>query len=1031
MTARAENLDVACLMDALLTCGCDGVREKLHISEDIKNICNIPKDLNAAFKSKPKFKTATSQAVDSGMKMLLLRFFCNYIFCVLDFPVDVKNNTLYSELLDGIVYNASFSASNNLLICCYNLTKRLLDHYKPCKFKETHQDPKTDLETVSAYYNVASANLYTSSIHKHLSTIIIAFLPVACTTKAATGCEKLNKEKTANIGLVDAKITDWKLDYVFLDDHEFLKLADKNTKEMFVGTASHQNMSVPGEKNMVPCSAAVALQLALRALACAFRVNKERLRNNSSTNITKFLKTNSGDTWNYAYVSMYGEYLKRIHNSPNCDELLTYTPYFGVYAALFEHIQKKWAYYSDLYDITSAESPTKYKNLQHLQVAACFDFDVRVIMDQYIHLNHIVGPGYKGGEYYCIINDFLPNKGRYTGIITDFTAVDFREYQPGLFPAKNPVPKEHEKKDLRELVNIGPCYNTVDVNIKTSCWADRPVDYGLRVDPESRYKDLIQNYSHTAIAKNRFFLTEEPYSHVAINTQVRLNPFVEAHQETKSGTSDVTLARGRVAKTLVVYHDARYKYTVDWHKNEAGAINKEIACMDRKFKDVQTTSHTNFKAVFDYRYQSMKCITSMLNVSSMLRMNINTRAYTFGGSGVGKTSFLFGTEVKADEDAAPSIINSVIANMPPTTTVQYYCHEIYGVIDDSTKKYLVAELEQTNSIPMPAKMTIHVIDHRLDDNGTLDPQPQESATSVTDNKLVFSDDRWSALEKSSNSSAICKTIAGLNAQVGVDRKNEAFGLPRRIRETRNNPESSRSILVYTFRFISASSVCTYFQVVDLMGYEDFEKEPAPINTKAKTELQLLCREGQFIRYSIAMSLKHCKVSKETDNILFNFPASSSDHPRPNTLKNLGIYIVNNTGANLAKTDLLYQASDYGRAYGSTAKPDEIRTKITRNTHERKHSHVRALDTTDEKSDGKAKSFILKTSYGQIKFTDKVSQLIDSVPMNSAATKTEMLPKAFASVLLLQAALKNAQVGKYFKMQAEQREFLAYMDKCLS
>ena len=82
MTARAENLDVACLMDALLTCGCDGVREKLHISEDIKNICNIPKDLNAAFKSKPKFKTATSQAVDSGMKMLLLRFFLQlHILC--------------------------------------------------------------------------------------------------------------------------------------------------------------------------------------------------------------------------------------------------------------------------------------------------------------------------------------------------------------------------------------------------------------------------------------------------------------------------------------------------------------------------------------------------------------------------------------------------------------------------------------------------------------------------------------------------------------------------------------------------------------------------------------------------------------------------------------------------------------------------------------------------------------------------------------------------------------------------------------
>jgi hypothetical protein len=275
-----------------------------------------------------------------------------------------------------------------------------------------------------------------------------------------------------------------------------------------------------------------------------------------------------------------------------------------------------------------------------------------------------------------------------------------------------------------------------------------------------------------------------------------------------------------------------------------------------------------------------------------------------------------------------------------------------------------------------------------------------------------------------NSDELCKLLRGLDKQLTSKRETDVL---KRIRPTENNPSSSRSIIVYTFQ-ITIKGVCTYLQVADMMGYEDFgvikpvdsvsveptmkapskmahiqPTNPTP-NSVQQEARKLLLDEGHFIRYSLALAVEHTNVSPELNNALFNFPATNNT-----TLKNIGIYIVNNTGANRQKTNLLFQSALFG---------DPSIKKLTRNEKEDRFDVLGARKSIH----GPDKSKIaFKISYPS---SDSIIQ------SNSARIQSKLdglvkppnTGELFASIAIL-AVVKNRQIDRYFEMQEQQIKFL--------
>jgi hypothetical protein len=282
---------------------------------------------------------------------------------------------------------------------------------------------------------------------------------------------------------------------------------------------------------------------------------------------------------------------------------------------------------------------------------------------------------------------------------------------------------------------------------------------------------------------------------------------------------------------------------------------------------------------------------------------------------------------------------------------------------------------------------------------------------------------------------LCEHLQNLDELVtGVRKVNKTL---TRIRPTTNNPVSSRSILVYTFE-VTCQGVVTYLQVVDMMGYEDFSKTPPKDDGKGLTHtgLQLnkyrqpvpkvvtytkeLLHEGHFIRYSLKLAAEHTKKSPTMNNALFNFPVTKNT-----TLKNIGIYIVNNTGANKTKIDLLFQSARFGEpAFGKTPM-DYDSLEQTPYIMNRKSEVVNWNPKQGEGTKEYPIPFEVTPIVNNKKVetnSDRLLELIKPLGLNTVRGKREDDNKEISAVALL-AAVKNRQIDRYFAMQKDQIDFL--------
>ena len=163
--------------------------------------------------------------------------------------------------------------------------------------------------------------------------------------------------------------------------------------------------------------------------------------------------------------------------------------------------------------------------------------------------------------------------------------------------------------------------------------------------------------------------------------------------------------------------------------------------------------------VFDNTFSAAN-VAAYMGLNASIRNGLNTFVFTVGYSGVGKTNLLFGGGDRV------GIMHSVFNNLPGFDSVTLSIFEIHGMrlgieTEEAIYEYKFAD---TNSATLQA--------------GTL---------------VVERLDRWSKVLGANFAPAKLKQIGLLNTMTAID--NERFK-NRRVCETPNNPESSRSIMIF-------------------------------------------------------------------------------------------------------------------------------------------------------------------------------------------------------------------------------------------
>jgi hypothetical protein len=1009
----------------------------------------------------------------------------------------------------GSDVNNSSGVLDNLVRVCYFMTMVQLEayteHHKACLNNNEKSVSGKYAGKLSDPVKIYSAKFPNPGLFKHIKHVLDSFYTnsAQCQRTQDSECKSVEADNQIVDDIIANEIFQ---PLIYQDDMELLLKKGKKTSLRLVDRPGPTTPEWNAGDDQI--TAFNLINLITNLLACTYRVIEMRERAVPN----KLLSSAPNAFWSYAYVNMYREYLLRINNDGGYRKLISpYLPYIGVYMALFNHLSTLWTYYDETLNTAELIDTRGDNNLFHLNLPRCFDLDIRVLVDQYIYNQHKVGDGYKGGSFYCVINDFTGYAKQCWDDRNRLSQVDVTDLQPGTFQG--------------DVVCVGPLYTYKyrDKNDKSAptqdllpgeALGDIPVigdhkrifkwsyehEHEERpkgvfpnawniTDLNARHPHNIQNYSPEEIIKHGFYrepvaattsstgghslyeVTEETATHTAINTFCRLNPFV-AEQAMQTLPPDpkpkLDMARGLITKTLTVFHGPRYTYNTS-----IDLVEPELII--QKAKSAPKESNYRFDAVLNMQYHDQNCMTSMMNISNLLRLNINVRVYTFGGSGVGKTSFLFG---RAEEPNLGSIINVVMKTIMQDSSISYICHEVYGAHsvpilmgskesqDIDLLRYYVHRLDGTSQLadldysdpefpqsPFYDDATLTTPQNngaRIPASGTTKPNMLYDYKHFTTNPhrdTKEKTDLFSKAYKTSEVSLLCADLQLLDNLVTGQRKLRNG----RIRPTANNPSSSRSILVYTFRVTNtldkndrSKDVTTYLQVVDMMGYEDFrkpqinetlvqktarEKKEAgeitcvsnppvvivPPKKKPKvidgTAMDTLLTEGNFIRYSLALAAEHTKRSAVMNNALFNFPYT------PNTtLKNIGIYIINNTGANKSKMELLFQSARFG-----SPKVKKVHLK---------HDELTQITLSLPNGSGNAAPFKMQYPGQDTKpltsNSKRLQELIARLEINDPGRKGYR-SNTFMSAIALLAVVKNRQIQRYFDMQKDQINFLNTLD----
>jgi len=293
-----------------------------------------------------------------------------------------------------------------------------------------------------------------------------------------------------------------------------------------------------------------------------------------------------------------------------------------------------------------------------------------------------------------------------------------------------------------------------------------------------RYAYLILNFLNTNL--NNYFLE----SNTNVTIYARINDW------------------GNIKEKLFTVNPDKYKI-LNVDKEICKLIEKvPTPSVDQKIMGKQY----NFTYVFGDGYNN-SVISTYMGLETLLSQKKSLAMITYGYSGTGKTYTLFG-----NKDGG-GMLQNTISRIKGLTKVYLRIFEIYGrgfqypfYWDEKTKYQ-------------------YIYDYKIDvKNNQLKLKNPSTVTHKDGTFETFMENNYSTYVSldgqnidGQNINETLKTLEHLVSEIDEIRKKN-----KRIRETPNNIESSRSIIVYDFTFIIDETE-VYFLIMDLPGRENIEK----------------------------------------------------------------------------------------------------------------------------------------------------------------------------------------------------------------
>lgn len=342
----------------------------------------------------------------------------------------------------------------------------------------------------------------------------------------------------------------------------------------------------------------------------------------------------------------------------------------------------------------------------------------------------------------------------------------------------------------------------------------------------------------------------------------------------------------------------------------------------------------NFNQIFDsITYEDMNILTSYMGISSKLSSGEGTAIMTYGYSGTGKTFTLFGKKEKiTDSNGSVSIkrtegvLQAILKDIKEIKGLKLRLFELYGK-GIPLREYWVAESKgskdpSTLSTGKKSDCTrkssdtknifkqIRTFNFKLAGDEFLLKNPEQYIIEGDDNITTFTNydsskkkkpkfkiktitvnDDGTDIEITKNSKSVdlsnedgcfitfndyrknIENISELTEKIDNLRK-----LTRTIRETPNNPESSRSIMIYDFILDFGNKKTVPFIIIDLPGREEIVESFADtflkksLSEKAISELIQDLPGKQSLNYAITSkqeTLYHIPTKQEELNIEYN------------------------------------------------------------------------------------------------------------------------------------------------------------------
>lgn len=309
------------------------------------------------------------------------------------------------------------------------------------------------------------------------------------------------------------------------------------------------------------------------------------------------------------------------------------------------------------------------------------------------------------------------------------------------------------------------------------------------------------------------------------------------------------------------------------------------------YKHINPISSMKFTEVFDStQFPGNDDISKYMQISGRLKDGYGVCLITYGYSGTGKTFTLFGDKGSATKPPVNGLLQATLGELNGLDEIAFRVYELYGYgvpytqywIDKQNKN--ATRVDNIDSILIKYKLNLgsgNVIDANIDsyiDNHkniieyiekTKSSQYDESSGYIKINSII------KIKEAFANFKLLTDKIDEIRKEeIKDDTNNKNF--PPRIRDTPNNKESSRSIIVYEFKLTikeNGINKISTFLIVDLPGREDIAK--TFVDPYQKPSIQEAIKKG-FDSQKPPKSIPNIDTDILKDDNIMNHYQSNSD-----------------------------------------------------------------------------------------------------------------------------------------------------------